>query len=163
MFCKYCGNALSDEARFCAFCGARTDDLHSDGVDISDDALDDAMPDPHKEERAASERKILTLGICSVAFVCTFFFALIGWILAGVCRGKIRGHEARFGELGPMGRVGRGLSLGGFIGGIVMTVFATLYLVICIASFYLMISGYYDYPGDFDLYFSSAAYLLALI
>ena len=150
MFCKYCGNELSADARFCASCGASVEEPTS-REEITDSAFDDVMPDLHKEERASSERRILTLGICSVAFVCTLFFSLVGWILAVVGRKQIREHESRFGSLGTMAKIGRGLSLGGLIGGIVMTVMVTIWLIAYVALIVSIVDGSYytDYQPDF--------------
>lgn len=134
MYCKYCGNDLDNEAKFCSSCGARVDSEPVVAEEISSYVYDDLQPDPFEEAKSSLARKILTLGICSVAFTVSFWFSLVGWILAVVCRGKIREYEAHFGPVSGMAKVGRGLSLGGLIGGIVITfllacLFAALLLV----------------------------------
>ena len=134
MYCKYCGNNLENEAKFCSSCGARVENVTVDAEQIASYVYDDFMPDPYEEEKSSLARKILTLGICSLAFAITFWFSLVGWILAVVCRGKIREYEERFGPVSGMAKVGRGLSLGGLIGGICLT-----FLVACLFTALLLL------------------------
>ena len=88
--------------------------------------------DSDAEERNKSAGKILTLGICSVLFSCSFWLAIVGWILGGICKNKVKEHEARFGPVSGKAKVGKCLGVGGTIGGIIMTILS----FICCA-FYL--------------------------
>ena len=134
MYCKYCGNNLENEAKFCSSCGARVENVTVDAEQIASYVYDDFMPDPYEEAKSSLARKILTLGICSLAFAITFWFSLVGWILAVVCRGRIREYEERFGPVSGMAKVGRGLSLGGLIAGICLT-----FLVACLFTALLLL------------------------
>ena len=73
---------------------------------------------------------ILALGITSVAFACSGFLALVGWIVACVARGKVREYENRFGPVTGKAKVGRDLARGGLIGSICMTLFLFFYFLI---------------------------------
>lgn len=126
MYCKNCGNKFEDGAKFCTSCGASVEAPVEEAPVYT---IEDAMPDPLEEEKGDAGRRILTLGICSLAFVSTFICSLVGLILAVVCRGKIRNYEEKFGPVSGIAKVGKGLSLGGLISGIVMTVFATIYII----------------------------------
>ena len=134
MYCKYCGNNLDNDAKFCSSCGARVEEAEQPAAEeIASYVYDDVMPDPYEEAKSSAGRSILALGICSLAFTLTFYFALVGWILAAVCRGKIRDYEMRFGPVSGPAKVGRGLSLGGLIGGIIFTVLVTILFIAIIA------------------------------
>ena len=139
MYCKNCGNEFEDGAKFCTSCGASVE-AEAPVEEAPVYTIEDAV-DPLAEERGNAGRRILALGICSVAFVSTFFFSLIGWILAAVCRGKIRNYEEKFGPVSGIAKVGKGLSLGGLIGGIIMTVFSTIFWLAYIIGIIVLIAG----------------------
>lgn len=125
MFCKNCGNEIAEGTKFCASCGATVDSEPK----AAEATMGDVASDPDKAARNESATKILTLGICSVAFSCSFWLAIVGWILGGICKNKVREHEARFGPVSGKAKVGKYLGVGGFIGGIVFTVLSSLYWV----------------------------------
>ena len=81
-------------------------------------------------KKNARADKILALGITSVAFACSGFLALVGWIVACVARGKVREYENRFGPVTGKAKVGRDLARGGLIGSICMTLFLFFYFLI---------------------------------
>ena len=143
MYCKYCGNEYEFGSKFCTDCGARIEEEPVRGAPYY--TFDDTMPDPFEEEKSNKARSILALGICSLAFSTTFF-AIVGWILAVICRSKVRSYEARFGPATGMAKVGKGLSLGGLIAGIVMTIFVTLYIALLIVAIFSEGGG--SYEGD---------------
>ena len=124
MFCKNCGNEIAEGTKFCASCGTPVE-----YVSKAFEPTNNVAPDPDMAARDESAKKILTLGICSVAFSCTFWLGIVGWILGGICKNKVREHEARFGPVSHMAKVGKYLGVGGFIGGIVMTAFSSMYYV----------------------------------
>ncbi len=125
MFCKNCGSQLAEDARFCASCGATVDSEPK----AAEATMGNVASDPDKAAKNESATQILTLGICSVAFSCSFWLAIVGWILGGICKNKVREHEARFGPVSGKAKVGKYLGVGGFIGGIVLTALSSLYYV----------------------------------
>ena len=131
MFCKYCGKEIVDGAKFCASCGGRVEETATPAEPVITPAatpvVNQVNADYIKEAKDAAARKILTQGICSLAFTCTFFFGLIGWIIGGVCKGSVSDYEARFGPVTGMAKVGKSLGKGGLIGGIITSIFATIY------------------------------------
>lgn len=126
MLCKSCGNEIADGAKFCASCGAIAE---SESKAYDHVVINDFISDDEKVERAECSNKILIFGILSVAFSCTFWLAIVGWILGGICKNKVREYEAHFGPVSGMAKVGKYLGVGGFIGGIVFTILSSLYYV----------------------------------
>ena len=126
MFCKNCGNEIAEGAKFCASCGTPVENVSKASEAANTGKV---YVDPDKAAREESAKKILTLGICSVAFSCTFWLGIVGWILGSICKNKVREHEARFGPVSHMAKVGKYLGVGGFIGGIVMTALSSMYYV----------------------------------
>lgn len=125
MFCKNCGNEIAEGTKFCASCGAPVDEAPK----AAEATMGDVASDSDKAARNKSATKILTLGICSVAFSNSFWLAIVGWILGGICKNKVREYEARFGPVSGKAKVGKYLGVGGFIGGIVFTVLSSWYYV----------------------------------
>ena len=124
MFCKNCGKEIADGTRFCASCGASVESEPKTNGPINNVASDHEMA-----VRSDASRSILIFGILSVAFSCTFWLAIVGWILGGICKNKVREYEAHFGPVSGMAKVGKYLGVGGFIGGIVFTILSSLYWV----------------------------------
>lgn len=142
MYCKYCGNEYENGAKFCPSCGARTDSEPTFDKKF-DTYTYTPSPDADDEVKASKARKILTLGICSLAFACSFWFSIVGWIIAGIARANVREYEALYGPAGGMAKVGKHLSLGGLIGGIVMTFLAAFVIIIYMATFALALQQSY--------------------
>ena len=105
MFCKYCGKEIVDGAKFCASCGANIEEKTSEPVTPTVNV--GLKVDSKNEARDSAARSILTLGICSLAFSCSFYFSFVGWILGGICRSYVRDYEARFGYVSGAGENGR--------------------------------------------------------
>ena len=124
MFCKNCGKEIADGARFCASCGASVESEPKTNGPINNVASDHDMA-----VRSDASRSILIFGILSVAFSSSFWLAIVGWILGGICKNKVREYEAHFGPVSGMAKVGKYLGVGGFIGGIVFTILSSLYWV----------------------------------
>ena len=124
MFCKNCGKEIADGARFCASCGASVESEPKTNGPINNVASDHEMA-----VRSDASRSILIFGILSVAFSSSFWLAIVGWILGGICKNKVREYEAHFGPVSGMAKVGKYLGVGGFIGGIVFTILSSLYWV----------------------------------
>ena len=50
MYCKYCGNNLDNDAKFCSSCGARVEEAEQPAAEeIASYVYDDVMPDPYEE------------------------------------------------------------------------------------------------------------------
>ena len=146
MYCKYCGNKIPDGANFCHACGSMVDgEVKTPDYVIGAERPKDSHPSSDEiEKRDAHARKILTLGICSLAFTITGIFALVGIILACVCRSNIKTYEERYGSTTGIATIGKGLSLGGLIGGIVYTVFFTIYFLFIFLMVIGIIASTYD-------------------
>ena len=131
MFCKHCGKEIADDSKFCAFCGTNIEEKASKPITSTVNV--GLKVDPKNEARDSAARNILTLGICSLALSCSFYFSFIGWILGGICRSHVRDYEARFGPVSRVAKVGKHLGNGGYFGGIGMTILFVLYLAVCFA------------------------------
>ena len=62
MFCKNCGQEISEEAVVCPHCGVATEKFR----------LEDKQPIVEKN------------GIAVAGFVCSFFIPILGWIFGGI-------------------------------------------------------------------------------
>lgn len=140
MLCKNCGNEIADGAKFCASCGAIAE---SESQAYDHVAINDFISDDEKVERAECSNKILIFGILSVAFSCTFWLGIVGWILGSMCKKKVKEYEARFGPVSGKARVGKYLGTGGKIAGMVFTIIEAVYALIYVAYilFYVVIMG----------------------
>ena len=86
---------------------------------------------PVSSEDAESKAKsILVMGIVSVALACTFWCSLIGIIFGGIGLSKAKKFIEEFGQLYGKAKVGKYLSLGGLIGGCVLTGITLFYVLI---------------------------------
>ena len=140
MFCKYCGNELTENANFCPSCGKfiseskpATEDYISAGVvDEAPNALE--YDQVLEEERDAAGRGVLKFAILGIAFACSFFLSLLGLIFAIVSRAKLGAYLARYGETRGPATVGKHLGIAGLITSIVMIVFFSLYVLIIAAA-----------------------------
>jgi len=93
------------------------------------------QPNPHQQQIEELNSSILTKGILSVVFACTFFASFLGIIFGVQGRSMADSFYPTTGiPLHGKGRVGKYLSLGGFIGGIVMTGIFTFYLICIMAA-----------------------------
>ena len=140
MFCKYCGNKVDDNARFCASCGARTEDMTIPAEPVITPVVNNYRADLNEKAKDESADKILSQAIASIVLACTGLLAFVGWIVAGACKNNVAIHRARFGSLSGKAKVGNGLATGGLIGSICMTVFVVLYII-----FYAWLINYLYY------------------
>ena len=62
MFCRNCGQEISDEAVVCPHCGVATDKFR----------LEENKPSVEKN------------GIAVAGFVCSFFIPILGWVFGGI-------------------------------------------------------------------------------
>ncbi len=123
MFCKKCGAELAAGEKFCPSCGAEN--------------VSFAVP-------AENPTPILTWGILGVAFACSFFLSFLGIIFSAVALSKAKKYLAANGTLPTKAKVGKGLGIGGLIGGIVLTVLFIIYIaVIALAATYIVSNGLY--------------------
>jgi hypothetical protein len=172
MFCKFCGNQLDDDAKFCSKCGklvgAETNEnkKEPEPVVISDEygnptvsynapAQSYSQPTyqpysaPVCEDDAVRDsegKSILVFGILGVAFACSVYFAFLGMIFSIIARVKLKRYLNNYGETRGTATVGKYFSLGGLIGSIVMTVLSVILVAAIVMT---VISGvepdiYYD-------------------
>ena len=110
---------------------------------VAEPTTNNVESDPDQAARNESAKKILILGICLVLFSCSFWLAIVGRILGGMCKNKVKEHEARFGPVSGMAKVGKLLGVGGFIGGIVMTILSSIcYAVYGFYMFLFLIAAF---------------------
>ena len=139
MFCKNCGNEIVEGTKFCASCGAPVEDVSK----ASEPTTVKVDVDPDREARGSSARLILTQGICSVAFACTFWLGIVGWVMGAICKKTVREHESRFGPVSGVAKVGTYLGIGGYVGGIVTAILSTSFVLgyIAFIIFYATLIG----------------------
>lgn len=132
MFCKHCGNELPEAANFCPKCG-KTQENDEAVVQTSYQEKEEiyVIPDtdPFKEEKAKKSRSILILSIVGLALSVISGFSLAGLIVSCIAKSKIKAFIMDYDELEGPAKIGNGLSTGGVIAGIVISVITVLYVI----------------------------------
>ena len=85
-------------------------------------------------------KSILTFGILAIAFGSTFYLSFLGIVFGAIARSKAKTYLMSYPLVGRA-KVGRILGTVGFVLGIVLTVFFTLWLIVVV--FALNSSIYY--------------------
>ena len=143
MFCKYCGNQLSDDAKFCSKCGKITDanetvvnptDYDFFSVEPITPQLD-YMQGQAMYEKDRKAGAILKFAILGLALTCTFYLSLLGVIFSMIARAKSRKYIRLYGETNGRATVGRHLSLAGVIAGWVIVGFLALVVIVALGSY----------------------------
>lgn len=124
MYCKNCGNQLSDTALCCDQCGTSVN------------------PAPENAEERNARTPILVWGIISAALCQT---PVAGIIVSLIARSKVKKHKAKYGNCNGTAMIGEILSLVGLIVSIVSTVvvaaFFLFYIFMMCVIFFLSMMG----------------------
>ena len=103
MFCKYCGNELPNDAKFCARCG-KVSAFIADNEEVQN--ADDAQTVQSEETATASEtvkeekcgaKGALVFSILALAFGITFFLSPIGLVFLIISKKKLNRYKAKYG------------------------------------------------------------------
>ena len=86
------------------------------------------------EQERASAKSVLTMGILSVAFAAFFYTAILGVIFGAIGLGKAKTYAAQYQTFSPKARIGKYLSLGGLIAGIIFAVIVFFIIVAAIIA-----------------------------
>lgn len=136
MYCKNCNNQLTDNPRYCPYCGQEQEAYRSDtSRDFAQDSFSQSSWDRSGDKRREDlANTILTWGVLSLSFTVLGVFSLLGFIFSFFAKSKAKEYIRLFGEIDGRARVGRDLGIAGFIVGLVMIVFqvlsALLFLII---------------------------------
>lgn len=154
MFCKYCGNQLSNEANFCPKCGrivANEESKKEEKYDFFEDKTEYVQAPSHND-KAKDEfaGEILKFAILGLAFGCTMILSILGIIFSSIARAKLRQYTQYYGETEGRASVGKGISIGGTIVSWVMAAIGLLYIVVIIAA---LGSGGVDITDLFSYYY----------
>ena len=157
MFCRYCGNQLPDEAKFCPKCGKITEAAQAaaepaaqpvaesvvetavepvaqpvyETVDISNDiGCCEQAPAVDEQKKKNSAGEILKYGIMSLvfAYVLPFVGGILGIAFAKKAKALAEKFTAEYGELEGGAKVGKILAIPGLILGILNIVGWAFYL-----------------------------------
>lgn len=79
-------------------------------------------------------KSLLTMGILAVAFACTVWLGFLGIIFGAIGLNKAKKFTEECGQLFGKARVGKYLSLGGLIGGSVVTAYVAFYIFAAVIS-----------------------------
>ena len=80
-------------------------------------------------------KNILIMGIVAVASCCTVWFSFLGIIFGAIGLSKAKKFTEEVGQVFGKAKVGKYLSLGGLIGGAVITGYLAIYIIVAIISF----------------------------
>lgn len=150
MYCTFCGTENNDGAKFCESCGSPLTTNHkeerTEEKQYSYEPIDltTTLREAEKDRQGAS---LLGTGIAAMIFTfAASFLAFVGIILGAIGLSKAGKFEKNFTTLDGKAKVGKILSLIALIGGIVVTVFVALYILLIVA---ILVSGT---DGSFDPY-----------
>ena len=87
-------------------------------------------------------KSIMTMGIVSIVFACTFWLSLVGIIFGAIGLSKAKKFTEQCGQLYGKAKVGRYLSLGGLIGSCVMGAIAIIYILIMVIAVVGSVASY---------------------
>ncbi len=157
MFCRYCGNQLREDAKFCSSCGKPVEDVTqpADPVVTEEPVINEApVADPAPvcnvtptvvpsvqtqyqasvSEAQATEKQnsVLTYGILALSFALTGIISFLGIIFGAIAMNKANEYIRLIGTSTARVTVGKGLGKGGLIAGIALTAFFTLYILLII-------------------------------
>lgn len=93
-----------------------------------------ATPIVNPTAGAESGKSAFIMGIIAVACCCTYYFAFVGIIFGAIGLSKAKKFIEEAGQLYGKAKVGKYLSLGGLIGGCVLTGITVFYILIGILS-----------------------------
>lgn len=163
MFCKYCGNELTDDAKFCSKCGKIVETAEETKDDFFQDANDYTVERQYSpvEEKKKEDlgRKILVYAILGLAFASTWALSILGVIFAGKAKKKIAEYIALYGETEGVASVGKALNIPAMI--ISWISFGALLLYISVIIFLVCLgltsefSDYYYYYDTYSSFFKS--------
>ena len=145
MFCKFCGNELSEGANFCTKCGkvVSREDIPEVSVSAPVETEYEYVPyeEPYDPERDSKGGSILKFAILGLAFACSFYLSVVGLVFSIIARGKVRRYLARYGETQGRATVGKHLSVAALVTSIVFTAILTTLVIIMIISVLAGASG----------------------
>ena len=140
MYCKYCANELSDDAKYCPKCGKLVAQPEKEEVDFFGDIEVTTVNKENNEAKNSFENKILTFSILGLAFAFTGALSLLGLIFSYIAKGMLRKFTGEYGETKGRTTVAKGLSTAGVAIGWVMMVCFIIYVVAIVLS----VLGYID-------------------
>ena len=147
MVCKYCGQELEENARFCSTCGKLVAHEAEETAPPQEEsrelvAVAAAAAPQEDAERDARGKSILTYAIIGLAFANTFYFAFIGIIFSAIARTKLKQYLALYTETQGTATVGKYLSLAGLITSIVLTGILGFVLIVLIGTLFIELMLY---------------------
>ena len=162
MFCKYCGNKLSEDANFCPKCGKLVLDdepvvrseapaeektiaaevaIVADESTVPEEAIVEAVSAgpaevelTYEEEKAKNSfaTKIMVLGIVALATAVSVWFSLVGLIIGVIAKGKVREYVEKYGDTEGKASVGKGLATAAIPVSIALMVFMFFYILLIV-------------------------------
>jgi hypothetical protein len=150
MFCKYCGNQLPEDAKFCPKCGKITEEQEFEANDafekqenensnfyepepiILNETRNDVL-DQQKDEDAGS---ILKFAILGLAF--SIPVSVLGLIFTIISKSKVKGFIRKYGETSGRATVGKILTIPGMISSIFFMVFWFINIILIFSMLMLI-------------------------
>ena len=131
MNCKYCGNEIEENAKFCSKCGKIIDELPST---VTPDRSEPSEPSEIAARRDSLGGEILKFSIMSLVFTWTFFLSFLGIVFAIIAKRKVSAYTEELGETEGRATVGKHLATAGLIAGCVMTGILALYIIVLVIA-----------------------------
>ena len=154
MFCKYCGNELTEEARFCPKCGKISENKPEEidyfyDLNAAEPATQEDVANVENPERDSRGGEILKFAILGFVFGVTGSLSILGLIFSYIAKGKLKSYLRDYGKTQGRASVGKGLSIAGIIVGWVMLALVLIHLVTLIAPVGTIIAGVFSEIYDY--------------
>ena len=135
MFCKYCGNELTEDARYCPKCGKITENVEEETEQKEYDFFASATPvtptvEIKDEERNSLGGEILKFAILGLAFGCTVWLSLVGLIFSYIWKAKLNRYMAIYGKTENKATVGKHIGIAGMIVSWIFTIIGILFVLL---------------------------------
>ena len=157
-FCPSCGANNADDSAFCISCGARLQNNAPQSQPMYTQPVQPVSPQPIYTQQAYTQpvqsqpvyaqptpvmpvgatlgandpelaKNVLIMGILAVAFTITVWISFLGIVFGAIGLSKAKKFTEECGQLFGKARVGKYLSLGGLIGGSVVTGYMAIYII----------------------------------
>ena len=133
MFCKYCGNQLPEDAKFCPKCGKVTEEQANNYSSYEPEPIvfNDVKNDFVSKQKDEDAGSILKFAILGLAF--SVPVSILGLIFTIIAKSKVKRFIYKYGDTEGRATVGKHLTIPVMISSIFFMVFWFIYIVVMAA------------------------------
>ena len=133
MFCKYCGNQLPEDAKFCPKCGKIAEEQTFNTAEAQPEPIvfDNVKNDFVSKQKDDDAGSILKFAILGLAF--SVPVSILGLIFTIIAKSKVKNFIYKYGDTEGRATVGKHLTIPGMISSIFFIIFWFIYIVVMAA------------------------------